>query len=205
MNILFKKENLKTTILTILYLFLGVLFCILQVQMYHFVESVLCILLLGAGVVSISIYALMSREDKILKMLLYGVIGVTLGIFMLIWPRFFGIILSVIAGLGGLMMFIDALKDRKKGVRMWVTDFVIGLLVTLMSVTTIVLSGTNVAKVILSIFFGIIFLTQGIYSLVQLISLCKKEKNSDKTAIKQEKNKIEQVEIVENSETKTED
>lgn len=176
MNTLFKKENLKTTIFTFLYLILGILFCALQVTMYNFVESVLCVILLGAGVISVVIYALMSQEDKIFKLLFFGIISLTLAILMLVWPRFFGIILSIIAGLGGLMTFVDSLKDKKKGIKTWVTDFVIGLIVVLMAIVTIVLSGTNVAKLILSIFFGIIFLTQGIYGLVQLIILVKKEK-----------------------------
>lgn len=180
MNILFKKENLRTTILTILNLFLGVFFCVLQVKMYNFVESVLCMFLLGIGVVCIAIYALMSQEDKIVKLLIYGILATVISLFMMIWHKFFGIILSLIAGFGGVLMILEAVKEKKNGQKLWGTDFVIGLIVSAMSLVTIILSGSNTAKIILSIFFGLIFLIQGVYSLIQLIILCKKEKPAKK-------------------------
>ena len=199
MNILFKKENLKTTVLTILNLFLGVLFCVVQVRMYNFVESVLCMILLGIGVVCITVYALMGEDDKILKLLIYGILATATSVFMMIWHRFFGIVLSLVAGFGGVLMLVEAIKAKKKGQKLWVTDFVIGLIVSTMALVTIILSGTNTAKIILSIFFGLIFLIQGVYSLVQLIILCKKEKRA-KNEIKTEEIEESQEKISKNTE-----
>jgi uncharacterized membrane protein HdeD (DUF308 family) len=99
---------------------------------------------------------------------------------MMMWHSFFVIVLSAIAGLGGVIMIIDAIKTKKKAQEIWITDFVIGIIVVVMALTTIILSSTNVAKLILSIFFGVILLIQGIYGLVQLINMCKKEKLSKK-------------------------
>ena len=70
MKTLFKKENLKNTIFTLMCLVFGVLFCVMPAKMYNFVESALCFVLLAVGIVCIVIYSLMSADDKILKVLI---------------------------------------------------------------------------------------------------------------------------------------
>ena len=156
--------------------------------MYNFAESVLCTFLLLVGIVLIAIYALMTQEDRIFKLLIYGVVSTAISILMMMWHNFFVIVLSIIVGLGGVVMLIDSIKTKKKAQGLWITDFVIGLIVIVMSLTTIILSSTNAAKLILSIFFGVILLIQGVYGLIQLINICKKEK------LEKQENKLEQKE-----------
>ena len=67
MKTLFKKENLKNTILTLVYLIFGVALLVSPVNMFNFVESALCFVLLAVGIVCVFIYSLMSADDKILS------------------------------------------------------------------------------------------------------------------------------------------
>lgn len=175
MNILFKKENLKLTILTLVYLALGVLFCVMPVKMFNFAESILCTMLLGVGIISVAIYALMPQEDKNAKLLVYGILAVSLGLSILMRPVLFGIVLSIIAGLGGLALFIESIREKKAS-KTWLTEFIVGIIVLLLSITAIILSGTSVAENILSIFFGVMFLTQAFYGVAQLVMLLKRYK-----------------------------
>ena len=155
MKVLFKRENLKLTISTILYLIFGVLFCVVPVRMFNFAEMALCVLLLGIGIVCVVIYSLMSHDDKPFKMLVYGIIAVVLGVLILMWPRMLGIVVSVIVGFSGILLVLEFCKNRKKGIKTNITELVIGIIVTILSVIAIVLSGTNVSKNLLSIFFGV--------------------------------------------------
>ena len=182
MKTLFKKENLKNTILTLVYLIFGVALLVTPVKMFNFVESALCFILLAVGIVCVFIYSLMSADDKILKLLVYGIIGLLIGLFMMLVPRLFGVLLSIIVGYSGVSMIISGVKLKKAGQKTWITDFVIGIVVSALSITTIVLSllGALIARNILAIFFGVIFLTNGIYSLVQIILMLKKQKENKK-------------------------
>ena len=193
MKTLFKRENIKVTIAAIIYLLFGVLFCVMPIRMYNFSETILCAFLLGAGIVCIVIYALLSHEDKPLKLLLYGIIGVVLGVLILMWPRLLGVILSLIIGYSGTMLIVEFIKNKKQGSKTNVTELVIGIIVTLLSVVAIVLSGTNAAKNILSIFFGLICLTQGLFSVAQLVVVLKQEKRSVKDSSEATQEKVESI------------
>lgn len=182
MKTLFKKENLKNTILTLVYLIFGVALLVSPVKMFNFVESALCFVLLAVGIVCVFIYSLMSADDKILKLLIYGIIGLLVGLFMMLVPRLFGVLLSLIVGYSGVSMIVSGVKLKKEGQKTWITDFVIGVVVSALSVTTIVLSliGSAIGRNILAIFFGIILLTNGIYNLVQIILMLKKQRINKK-------------------------
>lgn len=202
MKTFFKKENLKNSILSLVYLVFGLMFCILPVKMFNFVESALCFMLLIVGIVGILIYSVMAAEDKEVKMLLYGVIGLVLSICMFLFPRLFGIILSVIIGLGGVSMILSAIRLKKTKNPQWISDLVIGIIVTTLAIVTIVLSGTNVAKKLIAIFFGIMCLINGIYNLVNLIILAKKESKQSKIEQQKTEEKVEET-ISETKEEKT--
>jgi uncharacterized membrane protein HdeD (DUF308 family) len=182
MKTLFKKENLKNTILTLVYLIFGVALLVSPVKMFNFVESALCFVLLAVGIVCVFIYSLMSADDKILKLLIYGVLGLLIGLCMMLVPRLFGVLLSLIVGYSGVSMIVSGVKLKKAGQKTWITDFVIGVVVSALSVTTIVLSliGSAIGRNILAIFFGIILLTNGIYNLVQIILMLKKQRINKK-------------------------
>lgn len=179
MKILFKKDNLKTTITTLLYLLLGVLFCVMPVRMFNFAETVLCALLLGTGIVCVAIYALLSHDDKPFKLLIYGIIAVVLAVLTLMWPRLFGVIVSIVIGSSGAMLIVEFIKNKKHGLKGNVTELVIGIVVSCLSVVAIILSGTNVSKNIISIFFGVICLTQAINGVVQAVILVKQNRKSE--------------------------
>ena len=180
---LFKKENLKQTCFTMLYLVFGVLFCTLLGTMYDFVESALCFALLVFGVIFLCIYALLPGDDKIPKLLFYGIFGMVFGILILLYRKFFGIVLSVIVGYNGVILIISAIKDKKKKEDAWITSFVIGIIVVVLAVVAMILSGTNAGKIILSIFFGVILLLNGIFNLVTLIVKINKEKEQKKIQV----------------------
>lgn len=185
MKTLFKRENLKNTILTLVYLIFGVALCVSPVKMFNWVESALCFVLLVAGIICIVIYSLLSLDDKPLKLLVYGLIGAGLGLCMMLVPKTFGVLLSLIVGYSGVSMILSGVKLKKAKQKVWITDFVIGVVVSALSVTTIVLSllGAIVGRTILAIFFGIILLTNGIYSLFNIIKLLKKEKENKKKVL----------------------
>ena len=200
MKTLFKKENLKNTILTLVYLIFGVALLVSPVNMFNFVESALCFVLLAVGIVCVFIYSLMSADDKILKLLIYGIIGLLVGLFMMLVPRLFGVLLSLIVGYSGVSMIVSGVKLKKAGQKTWITDFVIGVVVSALSVTTIVLSliGSAIGRNILAIFFGIILLTNGIYNLVQIILMLKQQRvNKKKELAEKSVSGEETTEIVE--------
>ena len=183
MKELFKKDNLKQTCFTMLYLVFGVMFCTLLGTMYDFVESALCFALLVFGVIFLCIYALLPGDDKIPKLLFYGIFGMVFGILILLYRKFFGIVLSVIVGYNGVILIISAIKDKKKKEAAWITSFVIGIIVVVLAVVAMILSGTNAGKIILSIFFGVILLLNGIFNLVTLIVKINKEKEQKKIQV----------------------
>lgn len=184
MKVFFRKENLKTTILTMVYLIFGVLFCLAQVKIFNYVESALCFVLLFCGIACIVIYALMSSDDKDFKLFIYGIIAAVFGFLMILFSSFFGIFLAIIIGYNGVVLIIQSLKDKSKLNKTWITSFVIGIIVVVLAIITIILSGTNAAKKILSLFFGIMLLVEGIYNLIQLIQMAVREKkNKNKTEV----------------------
>ena len=189
MKNLFKKENLKLTIAAALYLIFGALFCVIPVRMYNFLETTLCALLLGVGIVCVLMYALISHDDKPFKMLLYGIIAVVLGVLIIMWSKLFGVILSIIVGYSGTMLVIEYIKNKKQNKKANVTEFIVGIIVAVLSITSIVLVGTKVSKNILSLFFGVICLTQAIYNIIQLIKIIKSKKveQTEKTQKTEEK------------------
>lgn len=219
MKTLFKKENLKTTIFTIVYLIIGAMLCISPLKMFNFIESALCFVMLIAGIVCIFIYSVMSSEDKIGKLLLYGIVGMVLGIVTILFPKVFAIILSLIVCYTGIGLIISSAKDKKLAMS-WVPDLVVGIIVTVLSIVSIILVGTSVAKRILAIFFGIILLINGIYcitSLVKIVKMSKKqsslyegesgEKEVDETKEETDQDQtvdIEEVQIQKESENKSE-
>lgn len=190
MSVIFKKENLKTIILTIVYLLSGILFCSMQVKMFNFVESVLCFVLIAGGVVCISVYALMSSEDKNFKLFVYGIIAVSFGFLMLVLSKFFGIFLAIMVGYNGVVLIVQALKDRKKNDKSWISYFVVGVIVTALSIVVLILSSGNVVKKILSIFFGTILLFEAVFNIVELVMMAVLEKKKSKTI---ETNKDEKI------------
>lgn len=178
MGVLFKKENIKKTILTFCYLILGVLFCSLLTKMFNFAEFVLCYLLLLVGIICIVVYALLPSDDKDFKILVFGIVATALGFMMMVWARFFGVMLSAIICYSGVSLIVSSVKQKQKGERAWITEFVVGILVTTLSVVTAVLSGTNTAKNILSIFVGVMLLINGGFGVSELILIVKNEKQA---------------------------
>ncbi len=195
MKVLFRKENLKITITTLAYLIFGVLFCVMPVRIYNFAEAVLCVVLLLAGIACISIYALMSHDDKPFSLLIYGIISVVLGLFILMWPRLFGIILSVVVCLTGLILVIEYVKNKKQQQKTNALELVVGIVVVILSLVAIVLSGTNVSKNIISVFFGVICLIQTIYNITQIVALLKsikKQTSVENKTIEEKEIKIDE-------------
>ena len=194
MKTLFKKENLKNTILTTLYLILGILLCVIPLKMFNFAESALCFIMLIAGVICILIYSLMSADDKIFKLLIFGILGLGLGLLTILVPRAFRIILSLVVAYSGVSLIILSVKEKKQGMN-WISDLVVGIVVSVLSIVGIILSGTNAGKRVLAIFFGIIFLINGVYTLLALIKSVKQSKeNSGNVFGEQTEEKLEDVE-----------
>ena len=197
MKLNLKSKTLKDVVLTAVYLIFSILFFVSAVKMFNFVESLICIVLLGSGVVCIVIYALMSSEDKNFKLLIYGILAVVFAVGMIMVPLFFGISLSIIIGYNGIALVVSSVKTKKQNDKSWITEFVIGIIVIILSVVTLILSGTNVAKRIISIFFAVILLINGVYDLVALILRLKNLKNRELINVQEE---LKNEKIVENSE-----
>lgn len=202
MRTFFKKENLKKTILTFCYLVFGVLFCTLLSRMFNFAELVLCYLLLFTGIVCVIVYSLSPSDDKNFTTMIFGIFAIGLGLLIILLPRFFGVALSVIIGYSGVSLIISSLKQKNKGENNWIAEFVVGVVITVLAVISAVLSGTNTAKNILSIFVGVILLANGVWGLAELIALSKAEKQ-EKELLKEtkliESDKIEDTNKVENN------
>ncbi len=203
MRTFLKKENLKKSILCLVYLILGVMFCIMPVKMFSFVESTLCFVLLIVGVIGILSYSILSAGDRSVKVILCGIACLILSIFMILVPRLFGIIVSIIIGFGGACLIVSGIKLKKQKKVQWISDLVVGIIVTLLAVLTIILSGTNSAKKIIAIFFGAMCLLNGIYSLVNLIILAKKK--DDQTEKLETSEPAQKVENHENLNEKTQE
>ena len=194
MRTLLKNEKFKLSLSTLVYLVFAILFCVMPTKMFNMAESVLCFVMFVAGFICVGVYALMSAEDKNFRTLIIGLLMLALAVCMLAFPVSFGIILSVVIAFSGVSMIISGVKQKKKGEQVWITDFVIGIVVSALSVLTTVLSsiGSGVGKNILSIFFGIIFLINGVYNLVCLIKVIKtKKKETIPLLIESDKSEIE--------------
>ena len=178
MRILFKKENILKTILAVACLVIGILFLVLLGRMVDFVESALCSVLIIVGIVCILIYCILPADNKVYSVMFFGIFATVLGFLILLVPRFFGIALSAIVGAGGIMLITSAVQLKKLGAKSWLINLVIGIVICALAVVSIVLSGTNTAKNILAIFFGINILIQGIYDTVMLVILIKNGKNN---------------------------
>lgn len=179
MNVIFNKENLKKTILCVIYLVFGLLFCIIPNKMLGFVESALCLILIIVGVFCVLVYSLMPSDDKDMKLLIFGILTLLLGFLSLIISKFFAIFLSILIGLNGVILIIDALKLRKLQ-KEWISDFIVGIVVCVFSLIVIVLSSTSFSRNILAVFLGVILLINGIYSAIELGIIMSKAKESTK-------------------------
>lgn len=196
MNVIFKKENLKKTIFCILYLVFGLMICILPSRMFNFVETALCIILIFAGIFCILVYSLMPSDAKMFKMLIYGIVSLGFGFLMLFVAKFFAIFLSALIGINGVILIIDAMKEKKQIKQGWIASFVIGIVVTVFALAVMILSGTSVSRNLLAVFFGIIFLINGIYLAVDLgiiISKSSKIANTEQEKIEVDGKVIDQI------------
>lgn len=180
-DIIFRKENLKKTIFTLSYLILGLLFCVLLSRMFNFVEFVFCYILLASGIICIVIYSLVQSSDKNFRTLILGIVMLLFGFFMILWPRFFGITLSALICYSGVSLIISGLKRKQNKDNSWITEFVVGVVVTALAIATAILSGTNVAKNLLSVFFGILLLINGGFGLAELVGIIKNENDKPNT------------------------
>lgn len=181
MRELIKKENIKLTISALVYLILGVMFCVGLNRMIDFAESTISFIFLIIGAVLVLIYGMLPSDGKVAKVLIYGVIMLGLGLLMILVRKFFIIALAVIISYGGIVSIVDSV-NKKKDNSPWIVELIVGSVVVALAVTVIVLSGTNTAKNIIALFLGITFLIESVIEIIALVKIVKmaKQKEAEK-------------------------
>ena len=94
-SFLFNKQNRVTSILSLFYIVLGVLFCIIPLQMLSFLESTLCFLFLAYGGVILFAYSLSSVVLNNRMLMLSAILAVILGVLLLFVRSFLLLALAV--------------------------------------------------------------------------------------------------------------
>ena len=179
MKELIKKENIKLTLSAAIYLVFGVLFCVFLNQMVDFAESAICFVFLIAGAIMMLIYGLLPADAKIVKILVYALAMLIIGLLILFVRKFFIFALAAIIAFGGIQSITDAIKEKKEN-KPWIVQIVIGSVIVALAIAVIILSGTNTAKNIISLFLGITFLIEAIIEIVALVKIVKMAKEQEK-------------------------
>ena len=200
MKILLKKENVKLLLSAIIYLVLGVLFCVFLGQMVDFAETAICFVFLVVGAVLLVVYGLLPADGKIYQVLIYGIVGLVLGLLILMVRMFFIIALSALIAYGGIQSIMNSVKLKKQGEK-WKGELIVGSVIVALAIVVIILNGTSTARNIIAIFLGVTFLIETafeIYAIVKLLMLEKaKAKELQGTAEIQETQETQEVQITE--------
>ena len=175
MKILLKKENIKILLSAIVYLVLGVLFCVFLGQMLDFAETTICFVFLVAGAVLLLAYGLLPSDGKIYQLLIYGVVCLVLGLLILMLRMFFMIALAALIAYGGIQSIMTAVKLKKEN-KNWKGEFVVGIVIVTLALIVIILNGTNTVKNIIAIFLGVTFLIEAAFEVVAIIKLLRAQK-----------------------------
>jgi choline-glycine betaine transporter len=175
MKELIKKENIKLTISALVYLILGVMFCVGLNRMVDFAESTISFVFLVIGAIFVLIYGLLPSDGKVYKVLVYGIIMLGLGLLMVFYRKFFIIALAVMIAYGGVVSIMDAINKKKENTP-WVPECVVGVVVVALAVMVIILSGTNAAKNIIALFMGATFLIEAAIEIIALVKIVKAAK-----------------------------
>lgn len=175
MKILLKKENIKILLSAIVYLVLGVLFCVFLGQMLDFAETTICFVFLVAGAVLLLAYGLLPSDGKIYQLLIYGIVCLVLGLLILMLRMFFMIALAALIAYGGIQSIMTAVKLKKEN-KNWKGELVVGIVIVTLALTVIILNGTNTVKNIIAIFLGVTFLIEAAFEVVAIIKLLRAQK-----------------------------
>ena len=175
MKILLKKENIKILLSAIVYLVLGVLFCVFLGQMLDFAETTICFVFLVAGAVLLLAYGLLPSDGKIYQLLIYGVVCLVLGLLILMLRMFFMIALAALIAYGGIQSIMTAVKLKKEN-KNWKGELVVGIVIVTLALIVIILNGTNTVKNIIAIFLGVTFLIEAAFEVVAIIKLLRAQK-----------------------------
>lgn len=199
MKNLLKKENIKLLLSAIIYLVLGVLFCVFLGQMVDFAETAICFVFLVVGAALLVVYGLLPADGKIYQVLIYGIVGLVLGLLILMVRMFFIIALAALIAYGGIQSIMNSVKLKKQGGK-WKGELIVGSVIVALAITVIILNGTSTARNIIAIFLGVTFLIESafeIYAIIKLIKLEKsKEKRPQEIADVQENIELQEVETI---------
>jgi uncharacterized membrane protein HdeD (DUF308 family) len=183
MNIL---KNMKRSLITSssINIILGIIFILFPAFVNDFFSTIVGLLILLFGVYQIVSYASKKSYNVMSKVTLgLGIIGVFIGMYILLNPKF---ITSIIPLVSGLIIVINALNKIKQSSEFKASNYskwwynLISAIILLILGLILIYNPFKAVELIIRI-FGIILIIEGIYDLITITSYSKEVKKVIKT------------------------
>lgn len=165
-----KNQKVKTIVLSSILIIFGLLFCVLPNSSINYLEIVLSTLFIVYGIICLLGFTCSPRELREPLLLLESIIFMVVGVLIDFFPSLFVIAIGIIITVGGIKEILNAINIKFIGEKNWWINVVIGIIFAALGLTIIILSGTNVASMIVSIFLGVTLILDGICYLLLLFA-----------------------------------
>ena len=165
MDVLF-KERVKVTIISVLLIVVGVLFCALPEKSLDVLETVIAIGLIIIGAILIIGFCCAPDYYRGTELLFVGALAAALGIVVIFAPWVLILGIGIYAAVWGVLKIGESIKRREFGDPKWWIDFVLGLSVFVLSTLLIIFRCTSLATDIIMIYLGVSLILDGITNLV---------------------------------------
>ena len=152
LKLVFSKENRATSILTIVYFVMGLMFCILPSFMMETLEVIVCAALLIYGTIILFANSISSVVSENRKLLFSAIIAMIVGIFLLFVRSFFILVLAIC--ILGLAIFKTAVLIKVKNTKnlnwyIWLSVAIVHFLVSALSIIFFALNQFLIVSMIL--------------------------------------------------------
>ncbi len=163
-----KKAQIKAICLSAVCIVSGILFCAIPSKTLGLIETLVCVVFLVVGVVSLIGYCLMNSETKSWTLFIQGAVLTTLGLLIMFVNSLFVICLGVLLAVSGAVYIKSSIDDKKSGDKTWWVALIIGILIVFAGIAVAILYNTEIAKNIVMRIFGISLLFDGIVRIIYI-------------------------------------
>lgn len=171
------KKSLFTT--ASIYIFFGIIMIIFPVFVNDFFSTIVGVLILLFGLSQVTIYLSQKNFTGMIKVTLgIGIIGILLGIYILLNPKFIASIIPLISGLVIIVNSINSIKQavefRKMNYKNWWYNLIASFLLFVTG-CILIINPFGAVEMFIRI-LGIILIIDGIYNIFIIKACLKKER-----------------------------
>ncbi|MBQ8451853.1 MAG: DUF308 domain-containing protein [Clostridia bacterium] len=173
MNIL-KTEKIKVSVLSLIMIVVGVLFCVLPEKSLSVLEKIASIALIVYGLICVLEFIFTPLILKDSTVLLTGLLSIAVGSLITFVSTIFIFVIGIAVAFNGAERIAYSTDLKTAGDKKWWIDFLLGFLMFALGVATMILCNTNIAHNSMMIYFGISIIVDGLTNLILVCVLGRK-------------------------------